>query len=67
MPTYRYLCETGHEFEVFQKITEEPVQTCSVAVRSKPDVRCGSPCHRVIQAPAFHLKGKGWYRDGYSK
>lgn len=37
MPIYEYLCQNGHIFETFQKISEEKEQTCEV---------CGAPAKR---------------------
>ena len=57
MPHYAYLCKEGHEFEVEQKITDEPLDKCK---------ECGAPLQRLISKSSFVLKGKGWERDGYS-
>lgn len=60
MPTYPYGCDScGHEFEVFQKVTNLPIRECP---------RCnGVTATRRISAPPFILKGGGWYADGYSR
>jgi len=59
MPLYEYECEAaGHRFEVIQKFSDAPVDTCRV---------CGSPVHKLQSAPAFHLKGTGWYATDYAK
>jgi putative FmdB family regulatory protein len=53
MPTYEYLCPRGHEFEVFQRISEEPGAACP---------ECGEPAQRLISAGAgFLFKGEGFY------
>lgn len=54
MPTYEYLCKAcGHEHEIFQKITDEPITEC-------PD--CHKPAlTKQISATNFQLKGTGWY------
>ena len=57
MPTYEYECNKGHQFEVVQRISEEPLRTCKV---------CRSRARRLISATNFILKGSGWYSDGYS-
>ena len=59
MPIYEYLCETcGYQFEEVQKFNEPPIDEC-------PD--CGKKsARRQISMSAFHLKGGGWYKDGYS-
>ena len=71
MPTYVYECDAGHEFERVQRITEDALTTCDVAVMKHNETDfvtagCGAPCRRVIQAPGIVLKGSGWARDGYS-
>lgn len=59
MPTYDYKCEAcGHEFETTQKISDNPLKKCP---------KCGKmKLKRLIGSANFVLKGKGWYRDGYS-
>jgi putative FmdB family regulatory protein len=53
MPTYEYLCPKGHEFEVFQRISDEPGASCP---------ECGEPAQRQISAGAgFLFKGDGFY------
>ena len=53
MPTYEYLCPKGHEFEVFQRISEEPGASCP---------ECGESAQRQISAGAgFLFKGDGFY------
>jgi putative FmdB family regulatory protein len=59
MPVYEYACEKcGHEFEVSQRITDEPVKTCPVCRARK--------VKRLISQTSFVLKGGGWYSDLYS-
>ena len=59
MPIYEYLCAScGYQFEEVQKFNEPPLEEC-------PD--CGkNSARRQISMSAFHLKGGGWYKDGYS-
>ena len=53
MPTYEYRCPNGHEFEVFQRISDEPGAACP---------ECGEPAERQISAGAgFLFKGEGFY------
>ena len=53
MPTYEYRCPRGHEFEVFQRISDEPGATCP---------ECGEAAERMISAGAgFLFKGEGFY------
>jgi putative FmdB family regulatory protein len=56
MPTYDYLCENGHRFELVQRFTEDALDTC---------VECGAPCKRLLHAPAIHFKGSGFYSTDY--
>lgn len=57
MPTYDYECEKGHRFEVFQKMSDEPVAVC-------PD--CGAQAGRKISGGAgFLFKGDGFYITDY--
>ena len=59
MPLYEYECEAcGHRFEVIQKFSDAPIKKCP---------KCGSPVHKLQSAPAFHLKGTGWYATDYAK
>jgi len=59
MPIYEYACDKcGHEFEVEQRITEDPVKTCP-ACRSRK-------VKKLISQTSFVLKGGGWYSDLYS-
>jgi len=59
MPIYEYACDKcSHEFEVEQRITEDPVKTC-------PECR-SRKVRRLISQTSFVLKGGGWYSDLYS-
>ncbi len=59
MPIYEYACgKCEHEFEVEQRITDDPVKTCP-ACRSRK-------VKRLISQTSFVLKGGGWYSDLYS-
>ncbi len=58
MPIYEYHCEScGHEFEVMQKITDEPVRKCEGCGKLK--------AKRSISRTSFVLKGSGWYVTDY--
>jgi putative FmdB family regulatory protein len=53
MPTYDYECQKGHRFEIFQKMSDDPVTEC-------PD--CGAAAERKISGGAgFLFKGDGFY------
>ncbi len=57
MPIYEYECKKCEKiFEVQQKISDDPLSQC-------PD--CGSGVEKLISQSSFHLKGGGWYADGY--
>ncbi len=57
MPTYEYRCPNGHEFEVFQRMSDEPGADCP---------ECGKPGQRQISAGAgFLFKGDGFYITDY--
>jgi putative FmdB family regulatory protein len=59
MPLYEYACERcGKTFEVMQKFSDEPLTT---------HAGCGGAVERLISAPAFHLKGTGWYATDYAR
>ena len=59
MPLYEYECDNnGHRFEVIQKFSDPPIQTCPT---------CGSPVHKRISSPAFQFKGSGWYVTDYAR
>ena len=54
MPTYEYQCQScGQQTEKFQKINDEPLLICPHCKESK--------LTQQISAPAFQLKGTGWY------
>lgn len=59
MPIYEYICENcRHELEAIQKISDPQLSDCP---------ECGkSTLKRKTSVSAFHLKGGGWYKDGYS-
>ena len=59
MPLYEYECDNnGHRFEVIQKFSDPPIQTCPT---------CGGPVHKLISSPAFQFKGSGWYVTDYAR
>jgi putative FmdB family regulatory protein len=60
MPLYEYRCEAcGHQFEVIQKFSDEPIAVCP---------KCGSgPVAKLLSSPAFQFKGTGWYITDYAR
>ena len=60
MPLYEYRCEAcGHQFEVIQKFSDEPIAVCT---------KCGAgPVAKLLSSPAFQFKGTGWYITDYAR
>ncbi len=59
MPIYEYRCPNGHTFEVFQKMSDAPVETCTV---------CGAgPVEKLLFPVAVHFKGSGFYSTDYGR
>jgi putative FmdB family regulatory protein len=58
MPIYEYRCEKGHTFEVMQRMSEDPITSCST---------CDAPVQRVFHPVAVHFKGSGFYNTDYGK
>jgi putative FmdB family regulatory protein len=58
MPIYEYRCERGHTFEVMQRMTDDPLTSCST---------CESPVQRVFHPVAVHFKGSGFYTTDYGR
>jgi putative FmdB family regulatory protein len=56
MPIYEYKCKKGHNFEVMQRMSDDPVTTCQV---------CEAPVERVFHPIAIHFKGSGFYSTDY--
>lgn len=60
MPTYEYECtHCGHSFELFQKITDGPLEKCP---------KCQSKVRRLIgSGSGIIFKGSGFYATDYAK
>jgi len=58
MPIYEYRCPNGHQFEVIQRMSDDPVESCE---------QCGAPVERVFHPVAVHFKGSGFYTTDYAK
>lgn len=57
MPLYEYECQACHKrTEKIQKFSDPEITLCP---------HCGGTLQRVISAPAFSMKGGGWFADGY--
>jgi putative FmdB family regulatory protein len=58
MPIYEYRCAAcGHELEALQKITDAPLKACPECNKRRLE--------RLMSAPAFRLKGGGWYETDF--
>jgi putative FmdB family regulatory protein len=57
---YEYQCEAcGCRFEVIQKFSDPPVESCR---------ECGKgPVRRLPSSPAIQFKGTGWYITDYAQ
>jgi putative FmdB family regulatory protein len=58
MPIYEYRCDQGHTFEVMQRMTDDPLTSCST---------CEAPVQRVFHPVAVHFKGSGFYNTDYGR
>jgi putative FmdB family regulatory protein len=58
MPIYEYNCKRCGDFEISQRISEDPLKKCPT---------CGAKVTKLISPSAFHLKGSGWYMTDYGK
>ena len=59
MPIYEYQCdECGASYEVFQKMSDEPLAECE---------HCGGALRKVLHPVAIHFKGSGFYTTDYGR
>ncbi len=57
MPTYGYRCSNcGHEFEIRQKMTDEPLKTCP---------KCQAKLSKLLDPVGISFKGSGFYTTDY--
>ena len=57
MPTYGYRCGScGHEFEIRQRITDQPLDTCP---------KCGGKLSKMLYPAGIIFKGSGYYTTDY--
>ena len=60
MPLYEYQCDAcGHRFELIQKFSDPPAETCTSC--------SGGPVRKLLSSPAFQFKGSGWYITDYAR
>jgi putative FmdB family regulatory protein len=59
VPIYEFRCPNGHTFEVFQKMTDAPPETC-------PSCSTG-PVEKILFPVAVHFKGSGFYSTDYGR
>jgi putative FmdB family regulatory protein len=58
MPIYEYLCRKCGEFELMQRITDDPLRRCPT---------CHGRITKLISNTSFQLKGSGWYVTDYAR
>ena len=59
MPTYGYKCkDCEHTFEIFQKITDDPVKECP---------ECKGKVTRLLYPVGIVFKGSGFHINDYRK
>ena len=59
MPIYEYRCPNGHTFELFQRMSDPPAETCTT---------CGAgPVEKLLFPVAVHFKGSGFYSTDYGR
>ena len=57
MPTYGYRCSNcGHEFEIRQKMSDEPLKTCP---------KCEGKLTKILYPVGISFKGSGFYTTDY--
>ena len=60
MPIYEYQCEKCEgTFEAIQKFSDDPLTECRLCDDGK--------VKKLLSAPAFRLKGSGWYETDFKK
>jgi putative FmdB family regulatory protein len=58
VPLYEYQCAKCGRFELIQKFSDSALEECPT---------CGQSVTKLLSAPAFHLKGSGWYITDYAR
>ena len=58
MPIYEYRCDAcGHRLDALQKLADDPLRDCPACMETA--------LRRLVSAPNFRLKGKGWYETDF--
>ena len=58
MPVYEYECNDCQKvFEIQQRMSDDPLSICP---------ECEGSVRKLMSMSSFHLKGGGWYADGYA-
>ena len=60
MPIYEFRCTECDEVSEEMLSFKDKKKTIKC-----PD--CGNKAERILSLGSFHLKGSGWYKDGYGK
>lgn len=59
MATYDYRCDPcAHSFVVKKPMSQSD--------SSEDCPKCAEPARKTVSRSSFLLKGRGWYKDGYS-
>jgi putative FmdB family regulatory protein len=58
MPIYEYRCESGHVFDIMQRMSEDNLTEC---------VQCGASVKKVLHPVGISFKGSGFYSTDYNK
>lgn len=59
MPTYEFQCDDCKQIIELRDIK---MKDCPKEITC---MDCHAPARKIISSSSFHLKGGGWYADGY--
>ncbi len=66
MPTYEYVCaKCGHEFEMFQSISDKPLRMCPENLCGQKKWGRGRVRHKISTGGGLIFKGSGFYTTDY--
>lgn len=66
MPTYEYICEKcDHEFEIFQTMSSEPLETCPRELCPRKRWGKGKVRRAIGSGAGLIFKGDGFYITDY--